>query len=155
MDTLLLKKLKLLAKDVEDLQIIAAHLQDSLVPFLSMKYDPAAQTFTFLANRFCWEHGEITHEDRPLYHRVHTGIAIHNVTKVQKKGFDSSNRLFNLLTIHANNAGALHMIFSDHHEIRAEIDDLHLKMGDIHHPWPTRLKPKHLHEHLAELYTVS
>lgn len=150
MDTLDLKKLKLIAKDLEDLQIMAAHLQDSLVPFLSMKYDPEAQTFTALTNRFCWEHDEIEHEGEPLYHRVHSGLCIHNVKNVKKRGFKTTdtNRLFNLMTIHGDNAGAIHLIFSDGHEICAEISDIHLKLGDISHPWTTRTKPKHIHEYL-------
>ena len=78
MDTLDLKKLKLIARDLEDLQILAAHLQDALIPYMSMQYDPVAKTFTALVNRFCWEHGEMPHEDGPLYHRAHAGLSIHN-----------------------------------------------------------------------------
>lgn len=147
------KPLKLIAKDLEDLQILAAHLQDSLLPLISMTYDSEEKTFTALANRFCWEHDAIEHEGEPLYHRVHTGVCFKNVTKVLHKGFKrhGSQRTLNLLTMHGEKQGAVHLVFSGGHEIRLEIDSLHCHMGDVHHPWPTRKRPKHIHEHLEKI----
>ena len=150
MDTLDLPQLKVIAKDLEDLQIIAAHLQDALIPLLSFQHNAETETFTALANRFCWEHAPLDHEGAPLYHRVHSGLCIHHVKKVHKKGFQSTdtNQLYNLMTINGQNEGALHLVFSDGHEIRVEIEHIHLKLGDVSHPWPTRHAPKQLHEHV-------
>lgn len=145
--------LKLIAKDLEDLQILAAHLQDSLLPLVSMVYDPKEQTFTALADRFCWEHEPIEHEGDPLYHRVHTGVCFRHVSKVLHKGFKRHGpvRTLNLLTMHGEKEGAIHLVFSGGHEIRLEIDDLHCHIGDLSSPWPTRKRPKHIHEHLENL----
>lgn len=153
MDTKEMKQLKLIAKDLEDLQVLVAHLQDSIIPLMSMNYDPETKTFRAIANRFCWEHGEIEHEGEPLYHRVHSGLEIHNVKRVQHKGLDreSENRSHNLLTINGDQEGVLHFIFSGGPELRLEIEDLQLHLGDLEHPWPTRKKPKHIHEHLDEM----
>lgn len=157
MDTHKLKPLKLIAKDLEDLQILAAHLQDAILPFMSMQYDPETKTFRALANRFCWEHGEMEHEGEELYHRVHSGLEVHNVDKVLHKGFDFNqhDKDYNLLTIHGENEGAIHLVFSGGSEIRLETDDVHLHLGDVQHPWPTRQRPKHIHEHLEDLKDVS
>jgi len=151
MDTKEMKQLKLIAKDLEDLQILASHLQDSIVPLMSMTYDPETQTFRAIANRFCWEHDELEFEGDSLYHRVHSGIEIHHVTRVQHKGLDrtNDNRSYNLLTVHGNESGALRLVFSGGPELRLEIDTLHVHLGDLEHPWPTRKKPKHIHEHLG------
>ncbi len=148
-----LPPLKLIAKDLEDLQILAAHLQDALLPLISINYDSKAKEFTTLTNRFCWEHEPIEHEGSPLYHRVHSGLTIHNVKRVLYKGFDQhgKHQTLNLLTIHGEKPGALHMVFSEGHEIRLEIDELHCHLGDVQQPWPTRHKPKHIHEHIEEL----
>jgi Protein of unknown function (DUF2948) len=153
MDVDLRKPLKLLAKDLEDLQILAAHLQDSLMPLVAMVYEPSDKMFTLLANRFCWEHPGIEHEGAPLYHRVHTGVCFHNVGAVRHKGFSrkGEQRTLNLLTMHGENKGGIHMVFSEGHEIRVETEDLRLYMGDLHVPWPTRSRPTHLHEHLDQL----
>jgi hypothetical protein len=151
MDTKEIKQLKLIAKDLEDLQILASHLQDSIIPLLSMSYDPETQTFRAIANRFCWEHAELEYEGEPLHHRVHSGIEVHHVTRVQHKGLerDNENRAYNLLTIHRDKEGNLRLIFSGGPELRLEIEELHLHLGDLEHPWPTRKKPKHIHEHLS------
>ena len=114
MDTKELKLLKLIAKDLEDLQVLATHLQDSIIPIMSMGYDPHTKTFRAVANRFCWEHGEMEHEGEPLYHRVHSGVEIHHVTKVQHKNLDrkGETRAYNLLTMHQAEDGSLRFIFS-------------------------------------------
>lgn len=153
MDTHEMKPLKLMAKDLEDLQILASHLQDALIPFMSMEYDPETKTFRALANRFCWEIDPQDHEGEPLYHRVHSGIEVHNVDKVMHKGFDLDNPQedHNLLTIHGDNDGEIHLVFSGGPEICLETKGVHLHLGDVTHPWPTRKKPKHIHEHLDDL----
>lgn len=152
MDTLDLKPLKILAKDLEDLKIMSAHLQDSIVPYLSMQYDPKTETFQMLTNRFCWEHDPQEHEGKPIYHRVHSGFEIHHVKGLKKKGFTGSDneRMYNLLTINGDKEGVIHLVFSDHHEIQAHIADMHVKLGDVTHPWPTHHHPKHIHEHVEE-----
>lgn len=153
MDTPELKPLKLIAKDLEDLQILAAHLQDAILPLMSMQYDPETKTFRALANRFCWEHGEMEADGKPVYHRVHSGLEIHNVERVLHKGIDlqKNDQHYNLLTMHGENEGAIHLVFSGGSEIRLETNDIHLHLGDVQKPWPTPHKPKHIHEHLEEL----
>lgn len=149
MDTLNLKPLKMIAKDLEDLQIMAAHLQDAIIPLMSMSYDAETKTFRLLANRFCWEHEELIHENEPLYHRVHSGLEVHHVNKVMHKGLNlkEDKGTHNLLTIHNEDPQAVHLVFSGGPEVRLEVEELHLHLGDVQHPWPTRQKPKHVHEY--------
>lgn len=151
-ETLDLKPLKLIAKDLEDLQIIAAHLQDSLLPLISMSYNPKTKIFRVLANRFCWEHGEKTYGDESTYFRTHSGVEFHNVTRVLHKNFDfkGEQRTYNLLTLLHPDEQSIHLVFSGDSEIRIEMDEMHVLLGDIHHPWPSRKKPTHLHEHVEE-----
>jgi hypothetical protein len=49
------ESLKLRARDAGDLEMIAAILQDALVPLADMKYLPREQRFALLLNRFRWE----------------------------------------------------------------------------------------------------
>jgi hypothetical protein len=152
MDSENLKLLKIIAKDLEDLSIMASHIQDSIIPLMSMDYDPKAQMFRATLNRFCWEHGEKEHEGEPLYHRVHSSLEIHRVKKVLHKGIDrkGEHRSHNLLTLLPDEENAIHLVFSGGPEIRVEVEGIHLHLGDLHHPWPTRKKPKHIHEHLED-----
>lgn len=152
------KKLRLLAKDLEDLQLISAHLQDALLPLTTMIYDSSTSTFTALANRFCWEKDSIEHEGMPLYHRTHAGLCFRNVEKVFYKNIDlnGSLRTLNLLAVNAEPQSSeegsviLNMIFSGESHIRLKVKDLHCHLGDIHQAWTTRSRPKHIHEHLEE-----
>lgn len=142
--------LKLLAKDLEDLTILAAHLQDALLPLISMVYEPEKATFSMLANRFCWEHPPLVHEEGPIYHRIHAGLCFHNVDKVHHRNLDRTGdqRFMSFLTFQQPTPNMVHLICSRGSEIRIETKDLHCQLGDIHDPWPTRQKPMHLYEHI-------
>lgn len=145
--------LRLLAHDTEDLTILATHLQDALLPLVSMVYEPKNATFTLLANRFCWEYPPVDHEGAPMYHRVHSGLCFRNVEKVHHRGFQRKGhtRILNLLTLHAVKGEAIHLICSGDNEIRIKTKNLHCHLGDLHHPWPTREKPTHIYEHIEAL----
>ena len=47
--------LKLRGRDADDLEMIAAILQDALVPQAEMKYHPRERRFALMVNRFRWE----------------------------------------------------------------------------------------------------
>lgn len=145
--------LRLLARDFEDLTIVSTHLQDALLPLTSMVYERKSATFTMLANRFCWEHPAIDHEGEPMYHRVHSGLCFKNVEKIHHRGFHpkENTRTLNLLTLQANKSNMVHLICSGDKEIRIETKNLQCHLGDLHHPWPTRKKPTHLHEHIEAM----
>jgi hypothetical protein len=142
--------LRLLAKDLEDLTILAAHLQDALLPLISMVYEPKNATFSMLANRFCWEHPPLDHEKGPLYHRVHSGLCFHNVAKVHHRGLNrkGDQRFLSFLTLQQPTPSTVHLICSGNNEIRIETKDLHCQLGDVSAPWPTHQKPTHLYEHI-------
>lgn len=148
--------LRLLAKDLEEIQIISAHLQDGLLPLTSINFDRGAKTFTSLINRFCWEHVD-AHPNEERYYRVHSGLSFSNVLDMHQRGFDHKHpdRILNLLMItiekHKNSHDTVHLLFSGDREIRLETQSVHCQLGDIDSPWPTNRRPMHLHEHLEEL----
>lgn len=145
--------LRLLARDEEDLTVVAAHLQDALLPLMSMVFQPNDGTFTILANRFCWEHPAVDHEGEPMYHRIHSGICFRNVEGIHYQGFHrkKSPEILSLLTLMADKGNGIHLVCSQAHHIRIKTKDVHCHLGDIHHPWPTRKKPTHLYEHIEAL----
>ena len=56
--TLPTDRLRLKAKDANDLQVISASLQDAIVAIGDMTYLPAEQRFVLVGNRFKWECGD-------------------------------------------------------------------------------------------------
>jgi len=149
MDTHSLPQLKIAAADTEDLDILAAHVQDSLIPLHSMHFNKTEGTFSSLCNRFCWEHGDQHFfEDKPLHHRVHSGLTFKGVEEVHHRGFNpkTDTRTLNLLTVKANphpKGTDIHLIFSGKSEIRLKTKSIDCRLGDLHHPWPTHKKPEH------------
>ncbi|MBM3468197.1 MAG: DUF2948 family protein [Alphaproteobacteria bacterium] len=145
--------LRLMAKDVDDLVILSTFLQDAMLPLTSMVYEPRNETFTLLANRFCWELPSVDHEGEPMHHRVHSGLCFRNVTKVHHRGFSrkGEDRILNFLSLQAKKPNTIHLLCSGDNEIRIETKGLHCHLGDIYHPWPTRKKPTHIYEHVKAL----
>lgn len=139
------KPLKVLAEDEDDLQVIAACLQDALIPLSGMKYDPECGQFHLVANRFCWECEPESLDGASYYARVAAGIAFHHVKDVQKKGIHLQNQseLVNLLTIHNAENGCVHLIFSGGAEIKLKVDKLCCHLKDVDEPYPTPNKPDH------------
>lgn len=137
--------LRMIAEDEDDLQIIAACLQDALVPLSGMNYDQETGTFHLIANRFCWECDPEILEGDSFYKRVPTGLAFHQVIEIKKKDLDlqNKNELINLLTIHDENINSIHLIFSGGAEIRLTVDKISCHLKDVDEPYHTCNKPCH------------
>lgn len=140
------KPLKVLVEDQEDLEVIAACLQDALIPLSGMNYDATLGQFHVIANRFCWECEPENVKGNDYYARVAAGLAFHHVKQIQRKGLDLKNQdeLVNLLTIHNSENGCIHLVFSGGSEIKLEVDKLCCHLKDIDEPYPTSHKPEHL-----------
>lgn len=138
--------LSLTVEDPDDLAVVAACLQDALIPLVGIEYDPHAGDFRVIANRFCWE-CEADSDSKDPHHRVLAGITFHNVKNVLRKGFEScqQNELMNLLTIHAvPEENSLYLIFSGGSEIKVEIESLKCHLKDLEDPYPTSNRPEHV-----------
>lgn len=153
--------LKLKATDAEDFRIIAACLQDALIPVGDMKFETGGKEFVLVANRFRWENCDETWEHEPApapveappdpafmpcnsYERVNCGIHFHGVDAVRRKGLDQRDRgrVLELLTIEAH-PGAVVMVFAGEAALRLEGPHISCVMQDIGEPWPTQWRPRH------------
>lgn len=137
--------LRILAEDEEDLQVIAACLQDALIPLSGMEYDQEAKRFHLVANRFCWECAPEVIEGDSFYKRVPVGLAFHNVTEIKTKDLALQNKheLVNLLTIQDQAENCIHLVFSGGTEIRLTVDKISCHLKDVDEPYPTPHKPCH------------
>jgi hypothetical protein len=153
--------LKLRAADEEDLAVIAACLQDALVPIGDVAFLPQDRRFVLVANRFRWEAGEpaapvenavedgpgdapFSSEPGPRYERTNCGLWFENVRAVHTKGIDLHDRgcILELLTLRKDDGSAV-LIFAGDAMIRLEIDGLRCFLEDIGRTWPTRWRPAH------------
>jgi hypothetical protein len=138
--------LKLRAADAEDLAVISAILQDSLVTIGEMTYLPDESRFVLVANRFKWEPQE--GPPRGKGERVLTGLCIDGVKHVGRRGFSprDSDRILSLLALHVEGEGdatALILNFAGGSSVRLEVGQILCHLDDLGEPWPTRWRPKH------------
>lgn len=140
------------AEDAEDLAVVAAFLQDALLPVSGMTYEAADGRFVMLVQRFRWETapeaGTVPADGDTLYaERVHCGVRFEGVTKVQTHGFDRGKRerILNLLTVHPSD-GQIDIAFADNVTIRLAVDRILCHIEDLGEPWPTVFTPSHPEE---------
>lgn len=150
--------LKLRAKDDDDLAVLAACLQDALVPIGDMTFLPQEQRFVLVANRFRWEARGEPVPDAPReardaafedgngksYERTNCGVWFEGVRTVRTRGIDlrDRSRILDLLTLRRSDDGIL-LIFAGGATIRLETDGFACFLEDIGESWPTRWRPGH------------
>jgi hypothetical protein len=138
--------LKLRAADAEDLAIISAILQDSLVTIGEMVYLPEENQFVLIANRFRWDAEQ--RETRKNFERTLSGLCIDGVKSVRRRGLNpqETERMLVLLAIrpdHFDSPSALVLDFAGGSSIRLEVGRIMCHLDDLGEPWPTRWRPKH------------
>ena len=159
--------LRLRARDPEDMDVIAALLQDALVPRADMAYLPQEKRFVMVANRFDWpqEQGDPTAHEAPSqpaatpagedvrfddseapppFERINCGLCFDKVERVRFRGMKpgAKDEILNLLTV-ATQPQSITLLFSGDAAIRLEVQDIHCHLEDLGQPWPTRWRPEH------------
>lgn len=152
---------KVMAKDSEDLAVIASCLQDALVPLSEIKYLPGENRFIMLLNRFRWERnaetggrrkpqtgGDASFRDADDYHdteqRIHCGICVDQVSSVRSRGVDLKRRgaFLSLLTLRYED-GQLSLLFAGGGVIQLNVDEISVFLKDMGEGWPTQWRPDH------------
>ena len=138
-------KLKLSALDADDLGVISAAVQDSLVAVRDCAYFKDEKRFVLLLNRFRWEadlEGEATHS------RSHSALVFNEVMAVHHHDvpLGEPDRMLELMALTLENDRSVSLRFAAGRAIRLEIGRLACHLGDVGEPWPTPWKPAHLVE---------
>lgn len=161
------ERLRLCARDADDLAVIASCVQDALVPVVDIGFLPEEKRFVLALNRFRWDRmdtvalaeGQVSppssmhrrdapfweeSDKGPAFERVMSGLCFESVTAVRTKGIDLRNRerILELLTIHAE-PGVILLVFSGSAVIRLEVEELRCYLEDFGDAWPTRWRPSH------------
>lgn len=156
-------EMRLMAKDADDLAIVAACLQDALVPISEVQYLPEEQRFVMLLNRFRWERqpagrhapaigkvgaGDASFHDADDYfdteQRIHCGLCVDKVTAVRSRGVDlkQRGRFLSLLTLQVDGPH-LNLVFSGGGVIQLTVAELSVFLSDMGEGWPTQWRPDH------------
>lgn len=149
------KTLKLLAQDAQDVQVIAAVLQDAIAPLADMTFRAQEKNFVMVVQRFCWDkavsgegqEAQPASEDEPalrIYERINCALDIEGVESVQTLGIDTANpaTMLDLLTITVGQGG-LEVIFAGGGKLRLNGQNWRMRLHDFGESWPTTHCPRH------------
>ena len=141
------KNLKLIAKTVEDLRVVSAHLQDSIVNVADIASLKKNKIFLMQLNRFMWEDVEkgVFRKNK----RIRTILKFDNILEVSVKNIDQSTKdqFLDFLTIKStkmpNDNFKIELIFSGDSIIRLTAEVIEATLDDQGDYWETKNKPKH------------
>jgi hypothetical protein len=150
--------LRVRAEGMEDLEVLASMLQDSLIPISEVIYQSESERFLLMAQRFCWERLELNRSstscssivprlrsvtESPMK-KIICAITVEGVESVQVQGLDLTNRgqVLNFLTFQFNGQD-LYLLFSGNKTIRLIVTRLSIFAEDIGRSWPTSQRPNH------------
>ena len=140
--------LHLWAQDADDLVVISATLQDAVLKAEDMSFEKGRRVFAFMANRFCWEHGQREKT------RTRCGVHFENVFAVQSKNISQkSDQPLSLLAIifepeekdqnTPSPEGTIRLMFSGNAELSLRVESLKLVMQDVTGQLAAKSAPNH------------
>ena len=138
--------LKLLALNDDDLKVLSAHLQDSVILVKDMIFLKKSRTFLMMVNRFMWEDIErgIFRENK----RIRCAVKFENVLEVKSRNISQKkkDKILELLSIDSevkNNKKELLITFAGNNEIVLIVEEINILLDDVGLPWKVKHVPKH------------
>ncbi len=141
------KNLKLIARTDNDLKVISAHLQDSIVDIKNIAHLKKNKIFLMQLNRFMWEDVEkgVFRKNK----RIRTMLKLDNVLEVNSRNIRQKNKdeFLDFLAIESQQMPdknyEMKLIFSGDSIIRIITEVIEVILDDQGAPWDTKNKPKH------------
>ena len=141
------KNLKLIANSDDDLRVISAHLQDSIVLPSDIAHLKKNRIFLIQLNRFMWEDVEkgVFRKNK----RINTILKFDNVIGVYSKNINSKDkeRFLDFLAIETSilpdKYYEIKLIFSGDSVIKIRSEVIEVTLDDQGSPWESKTKPKH------------
>jgi Protein of unknown function (DUF2948) len=157
-------ELKLVALDKDDIEVVSAHVQDSLVQIRDIFWRPHDHRFVMALNRFDWMSAAgiaktykttgktksyIIGEIKPEYRRCRTALRFERVLACKCRNLDQTAKdaKLNLLAVEFAEtdgpAGVVSLIFSGGGVIRLEVECLEAELADLGEVSPVTICPDH------------
>lgn len=139
--------LKLLALDRDDLEIVSAHMQDSVFRVADLSYDARGRQFMVVFNRFVWEKANRKNKG---FERRRSVISFKRVEAVRTLGVDRNNpdAVCSLLAMRFDQKGdgpegTVELILAGGAAISLDVECIEAQMMDTGGAWETERMPKH------------
>lgn len=141
------KSLRLLAESAEDLEVISAAIQDSVVKAGNLKYEARRNRFVLELNRYRWETPGNKGRDGA---RVRSLLAFDGVLGVKTRAVNKADpeMILSLLQVtftpdEEPPGGMVTLLFAGDGEIVLDVEVLDATLLDSDYVWPTRRLPSH------------
>ena len=144
---MVVKNLKLIAKTEEDIKVVSAHLQDSILSVTDIANLKKNKIFLMQLNRFMWEDVEkgVFRKNK----RIRTVLKFDNVLKVLSKNIKQKKKdnFLDFLAIETikmpDNNYEMKITFAGDSIIRIIAEVIEVTLDDQGEAWDTKNKPKH------------
>ena len=141
------KNLKLIARTEKDLNVVSAHLQDSIANISDIANLEKNKIFLMQLNRFMWEDVEkgIFRKNK----RIRTILKFENVLKVHAKNINQSkkDKFLDFLAIETikmpDNNYEMKVVFAGDSIIKIISEVIEVTLDDQGSAWETKNMPKH------------
>ena len=141
--------LKLIALDNDDIAVLSAHVQDSIVKVGDIMWRPAERRLIVVINRFDWEGAQSLN---PAFRRRRAALRFERVTAIKHRNVACSEKtlMLNLLAVEFiptdAPAGQVRLTFSGGGALRLDVECLECELVDLGPEWATAACPAHVVE---------
>jgi hypothetical protein len=140
--------LKLIALDADDMEVVSAHLQDSIVKAADIHWRPTERRVVVGLNRFDWEAAS---GQAPAYRRRRAALRFDRVSACKCRNLSATQKdqVLNLLAVEFERkgeedpAGAVILTFSGGGALRLDVECLEVELADLGPSWITDCCPEH------------
>ena len=141
------KNLKLIARTIEDLRVVSAHLQDAIVNTSDIANLKKNKIFLIQLSRFMWEDVEkgVFRKSK----RIRSILKFENVIKVHSRNINQTkkDKFLDFLTIETNqmpdNNYEMKIVFAGDLIIKVICEVIEITLDDQGSAWDTKNIPKH------------
>ena len=141
--------LKLVALDSDDIEVLSAHVQDSVVKVAGIMWRPAERRVVVVINRFDWEGAQSL---SPPFRRRRAALRFERVNAFKHRNIACSEKdtVLNLLAVEFvptdTPAGQVRLTFSGGGALRLDVECLEAELADLGPAWATATCPAHVVE---------
>jgi hypothetical protein len=133
--------LRLIAQAPDDLEVMAALVQDAVFAITDMTFARRQHRFALLLNRFRWEDKPLAERAGRPFERVRSLMVFDNVLGVRSQGIDrgEADTILSLLQVRflpgAEGAGVVELILAGDGVVALQVEALDVTLTDVSRPY--------------------